>query len=399
MGGQVALGQVPRTAWLDLCEGVASSVVTLPLSLGLTLASGLPVQYGLYSAIVGGFVASVAASKPIQAVPAVALIAVTGRVFTKFGPQGVAAFTAATGLWLVFLDMANLTSAVTRLPVQVRLGLRAGFILVAAMWLGRACLSGPGGWRVAATLLGVTAFLIIVGARTVGRVIATLGAIGFGTVAARILARPLANLASGGGVLAGLPAPDVPALAWASVEALTLPALAAAVLCAIESQEREEVPVGTRDAESCLKPLTVLGLASVASSLFGGVPAKRGPLPHGWVRERSGLTTPSAGIIHAVALAGAPLVLGPTLGLIPVPVLGGVALAHILTSARWVEMGAILRRPRREGAACVVAAATFVALDASAAVLVAVLVSAAVVSREHQRWNQTLSSQGSGRAH
>jgi SulP family sulfate permease len=129
-----------------------------------------------------------------------------------------------------------------------------------------------------------------------------------------------------------------------------------------------------------------LGLANLACSLFGGVPASVGLMPR-TAALRSSPETPVAGIVHAIALAGVPLALGAALGLVPVPVLGGVVLAHILMTACWGKTREMLRRSRAEASAWVVSVVAFAALDISTAVLVTMLLSAFVASRarSHER--------------
>jgi SulP family sulfate permease len=116
VGGRWPPPYGPRAFWLDVGGGLASSVVTLPLSLGLALASGLPLQYGLYSAIVGGFVASLTTSQSEVAGPSAACVVVVAQVFTRIGPWGLALFTAAT------------------VPVPVLGGVVLAHILLAACW-------------------------------------------------------------------------------------------------------------------------------------------------------------------------------------------------------------------------------------------------------------------------
>ena len=44
----------------NVIAGLTVGVVALPLSMGLAIASGVPPQHGLYTAIIGGFVIALA---------------------------------------------------------------------------------------------------------------------------------------------------------------------------------------------------------------------------------------------------------------------------------------------------------------------------------------------------
>ena len=101
----------------------------------------------------------------------------------------------------------------------------------------------------------------------------------------------------------------------------------------------------------------------------------------------------------AATLACAPLVLGTLVGLVPVSVVGGVSLAHVLARCPWEEIRRMSRRPWRETLPLAAAAAAFVAVDSSIAVMVALLLSAGVLFRERRRWTQGVSQPGAGRTH
>src|SRR5262249_44535692 len=50
----------------DLLAGAVVGIVALPLSMALAIASGVPPQHGLATAIIGGFVAALAGGSRVQ---------------------------------------------------------------------------------------------------------------------------------------------------------------------------------------------------------------------------------------------------------------------------------------------------------------------------------------------
>jgi SulP family sulfate permease len=382
-GGRWAPPYGPRALWLDVRGGLASSVVTLPLSLGLALASGLPVRYGLCSAIVGGFVASLATSQSEVAGPSAACVVIVAQVFTRLGPWGLGLFTAASGVWMLFLDVAGLAPALAWVPASVRTGLQNGVTLVAAATLAGSCLRSPEVRPGETALLLLSVLVVLAAARPLGRVGATAAALVLGTTAALGLRLPVATLASVGGVSGGLPSAHLPAFAGGEIRALALPALGVAVICAIESLDPPAANGSTKQRVFGQRPLMALGLANLACSLFGGVPASGGLMP-GTAALRSNPGTPVAGIVHAVALAGAPFVFGTTIGCVPVPVLGGVVLAHILMAAPWRQTVEVVRGARAEAWAWLFSLGAFALMDLPAAVLLVVALSAFLLARSRQ---------------
>src|SRR5437879_4056099 len=74
----------------DLMAGAVVGVVALPLSMALAIASGVPPQHGLYTAIVAGFIIALLGGSPVQVSgPTAAFVVGLAPLSNRFGVGGV----------------------------------------------------------------------------------------------------------------------------------------------------------------------------------------------------------------------------------------------------------------------------------------------------------------------
>jgi SulP family sulfate permease len=185
-----------------------------------------------------------------------------------------------------------------------------------------------------------------------------------------------------GALPTGLPAPMLPDLDASMLLALAGPALAVAALAAIESLLSARVgaaiaDVGRFDAD---RELVGQGLASVASGLFGGMPAT-GAIARTAVNVRSGGRTRLAAITHAVVLLVIVLVAGSIVGQIPLAALAGVLM---VTAARMVTLStvrSVVTASRADALVFTTTAVITVAFDLIIAVGIGVVVAAVFALR------------------
>jgi SulP family sulfate permease len=182
-----------------------------------------------------------------------------------------------------------------------------------------------------------------------------------------------------------LPMPGFPVLDLATIRALAGPALAVAMLCAIESllsarvADRLAGAAGGRATDPD-RELFGQGLATVASGLFGGMPAT-GAIARTAVNVRAGAQTRLAALVHSAMLLGVVYLAAPLVGRIPLAALAAVL---IMTSIRMVEhrsARALLRSTRSDAAIFAITALTTVAFDLIVAVEVGVAMAAVFALR------------------
>ncbi|NUR04689.1 MAG: SulP family inorganic anion transporter, partial [Streptomyces sp.] len=88
-----------RIAGADVSAAVAVFLIALPLSLGIALATGAPLQAGLVAAGVGGLVAGRIGGCPLQVSgPAAGLTVVTADLIHRYGWRTTCVVTVLAGL-------------------------------------------------------------------------------------------------------------------------------------------------------------------------------------------------------------------------------------------------------------------------------------------------------------
>ncbi|MEN0069548.1 MAG: SulP family inorganic anion transporter, partial [Propionicimonas sp.] len=174
-----------------------------------------------------------------------------------------------------------------------------------------------------------------------------------------------------------LPAPSLPTVDPAMLQTLAGPALAVAALAAIESLLSARVAAGMAQTGRVLPDREVFGqgLASIASGLFGGMPAT-GAIARTAVNVRAGARSRLAALVHAALLAGVVAVGAGLASMIPLSALAGVLIATALRMVDAGEVRGLLRVGRSTAATFVVTIACTVLLDLITAVEIGVVLAA-----------------------
>jgi sulfate permease, SulP family len=331
----------------DLVAGLTVAVVALPLSMAIAIASGVSPDRGLVAAIVGGFLVSALGGSRFQiGGPAGAFIVLVAATVMQHGVEGLVLATFLSGLMLGALGLLRLGVFVKYIPYPVTLGFTAGIgaiILLSQLrpFLGLA-LDGPepgpviekapallaalptlNGWAVA---IGAGTVAVIWGLRRAApKVPGMLVAVAASAALVAALGLPVETIGSVfGGLAPGLPAPRLPDLDLALVQAVLPDAIAFTLLGAIESLLSAVVA----DSMSGRKhrpnaELLGQGVANVATAVFGGMPVT-GTIARTATNVRAGAHGPVAGMIHSATLLAVLLLLAPLAAAIPLAALAGV---------------------------------------------------------------------------
>jgi SulP family sulfate permease len=209
-----------------------------------------------------------------------------------------------------------------------------------------------------------------------------------GSLVAVLLATGLAELlhldvARIGSLPSRLPAPHLPVIPWVHLTDLLVPALAVAVLAALESLLSASVAdaMSVSERHDPDRELVGQGLANLVSPIFGGLPATAA-IARTAVNVRSGARSRLSAVVHSVFLLLVILLLAPLVGRIPLAALAGILIA---TAIRMVEVGsvrALLRSGRGDAAVLVGTAAATVAFDLITAVALGVVATGAIALRQ-----------------
>jgi SulP family sulfate permease len=374
----------------DLAAGAVVGTVAVPLSMALAVASGMPPQYGLYTAIVAGAVTALAGGSPLQVSgPTAAFVVLLAPVAATHGPAGLLTATLLAGLLLVAMALAGLGRLMRFVPYPVTLGFTAGIAVVIATLqlrdlLGLEVAELPEHWAgkvasLAAALPTFHAADLAVAAATLALLVAwpRLAAAFAPHLPAPFAALlrlpgPLVALAAGGLLAAGLaavpgdlaavllrdrfswrvgglsgagipPLPPVPGLPWAAaggaggalpsfdlVRELLPPAFAIAILGAIESLLSAVVADGMAGTDHDPDgELLGQGIGNLVAPFFGGF-AATGAIARTATNVRSGARTPLAAVFHALFVLAVVLALAPLLGFLPM-----ASLAALLLVVAW----------------------------------------------------------------
>ncbi len=123
-----------RSLSANLVAGLTVGVVALPLSMGLAIASGVPPQHGLYTAIVGGIVIALAGGSRVNVSgPTAAFVVVLLPIVHDFGLGGLLLAGALAGLMLIAFGLLRLGRLIQLVPYPVIVGFTTGIGTVIAV--------------------------------------------------------------------------------------------------------------------------------------------------------------------------------------------------------------------------------------------------------------------------
>ncbi|NML43837.1 STAS domain-containing protein [Ramlibacter sp. G-1-2-2] len=345
----------------DLGAGLTVGVVALPLAMAFAIASGLKPEAGLWTAILAGLVISLFGGSSVQiGGPAGAFIVIVYGILQRHGLANLMIATACAGVLLFVLGALKLGRLVRYVPLSIVVGFTNGIaVLIAASqikdWLGLAIPKMPADFfaqlqAMAANIgsfnpyafglgLACVAFLFAWPRRWQARVPGAVVALVALTFVAWSLSLPVETIGSRfGSIPRGLPAFTLPAFSWVTVKELVSPIITIALLGAIESLlcARVADQLSNLPRHDPNQELMAQGIANVVTPFFGGMPAT-GTIARTVTNIRAGATSPVAGVIHALTLAGIVLVAGPLALLVPLPVLAGILFFVAWNMGEWRE--------------------------------------------------------------
>jgi len=356
----------------DLIAGVTVGLVALPLAMAFAIASGVPPEAGLYTAIIAGFLISALGGSRVQiGGPTGAFVVVVAGIVAKYGIDGLFMCTGIAGVMLIFLGATGLGSAVKYIPRPVVVGFTNGIAIVIAStqlkdFFGLKIEHLPGNFlgrmevvvrsfrtiSFEETGLAVLALvLILVFRRYVPKIPGYIVALFVGTALVRIFHLPVETIGTRfGGIPAGLPALKIPQFHFDLIRPLISPALTVAMLGAIESLMSAVVAdrlVGHGEKHKPNVELIAQGVANFVSPLMGGLPAT-GAIARTATNIRSGAKSPLAGMIHALTLLAILLFAAPLAKFIPLAVLAAILLVVSYNMGEWSEIPELLKLSRLE---------------------------------------------------
>ncbi|MFE1345492.1 SulP family inorganic anion transporter [Streptomyces sp. NPDC058757] len=364
-----------RPAGVDVSASIAVFLIALPLSLGIALATGAPLQAGLVAAAVGGLVAGRLGGSPLQVSgPAAGLTVVTAELIQRYGWRTTCAITVLAGLAQLALAALRVARSALMVSPAIVHGMVAGIGVTIALAQLHIVLGGTPQSSAVANVLGLPARLADARPAALaisGLTIAVL--LGWprlpGRVGRLLRKAPAALVGVGGATLlalaAGLAVPRVDLPSWSSHALPGLPegpvlgiaagvltitlvtsvqsllsAVAVDKLVAARPDRGKGVPRADLDRE-----LAGQGAANMVSGALGGLPVA-GVAVRSVANVSAGAVSRASTMLHGLWIVLAALLLVPAIDLIPLAALAAlvmvvgiqmVSITHIRTVTRHRE--------------------------------------------------------------
>ncbi len=117
----------------DLMAGITVGIIAIPLSMALAIASGVPPQYGLYTAIIAGILIPLTGgSRYSISGPTAAFVVILYPVAQQFGLSGLLIASLMAGIMMVIMALSRLGRLIEYIPEPVTLGFTSGIAVVIA---------------------------------------------------------------------------------------------------------------------------------------------------------------------------------------------------------------------------------------------------------------------------
>ncbi|MCM1255789.1 MAG: sulfate permease [Duncaniella sp.] len=355
----------------DIIAGIVVGIVALPLAIAFGIASGVSPTIGLITAIIGGFIVSVAGGCSVQiGGPTGAFIVIVYNIIATYGLEGLAIATFMAGLILVALGLFHLGTVIKFIPYPIVVGFTAGIALTIFStqmndFFGLGLKNVPSEfipkWGVYLSNFGninwttlcvglVSLFIIIITPKISRRLPGALLAIIIVTAIVTLV--PGLHVETIGDRFGNLPT-DIPQphgfeLSMATINSLLPSAFTIAILGAIESLLSATVADGvTGSRTNSNTELMGQGLANIIVPFFGGIPVT-GAIARTMTNITNGGRTPVAGVIHAIVLLLIYLFLMPLINLVPMACLAAVLIMVSYNMSGWRTIRGILKNPKSD---------------------------------------------------
>lgn len=360
----------------DLMAGITVGIIAIPLAMALAIASGVAPQYGLYTAIIAGFViALTGGSRFSVSGPTAAFVVILYPVAQQYGLGGLLLATLMSGVLLLVMAFLRLGRFIEFIPESVTLGFTGGIaVVIATLQVKDFFGLGIGGmpehywdkiflladslstFDAMSTLVAVTTLVImLLWPRLKTPVPPHLPAVVLGSVMAlwlnmngaaiETIGSRFSYLMPDGSTGFGIPPflpeflwpwqqPDASGqplgLSWTMVTALLPAAFAIAMLGAIESLLCAVVLDGmSGKRHSANSELLGQGIGNLVTPFFGGITATAA-LARSAANYKAGAQSPVAAMIHSVVVLLALVSLASLLAYLPMPVM-----AALLVMVAW----------------------------------------------------------------
>lgn len=391
----------------DLMAGIIVGIVALPLAIAFGIASGVTPEKGIITAIIAGLLISVFGGSKVQiGGPTGAFIVIVFGIIADYGMNGLIIATFMAGIFLILMGVLRVGTIIKYIPYPIIVGFTSGIALTIfttqikdlfGMQIADVPADFISKWMVYfqhidtmniwPLLIGVGSILIIVYTPKISKKLpGSLLAIIIMTIVALLLKNyagvtTIETIGDRFTINPNMPTPEVPKITWEVFTKLMSPAMVIAMLGAIESLLSAAVADGViGDKHDSNQELVGQGIANMACSLFGGIPAT-GAIARTMTNINNGGRTPIAGIIHALVLLLIYFFLMPLAKYIPMSCLAGILVVVSYNMSEWRSFKAILKNPKSDITVLLVTFFLTVIFDLTVAIEVGILIACLLFMR------------------
>ena len=327
----------------NVLSGLTVGIVALPLSMALAIATGVPPQLGLYTAIIAGIFAAIFGSSKVNiSGPTAAFIVILIPIVQEFGITGLLLCGLLSGIILIFIGILKLGTLIELIPYPVTVGFTSGIAVVIATFqikdfFGLTISNFEGSYLnkiylifssfhtidFAELIIGsFTLFLLLIWQKTKSKIPSALIALTFATIIVTFLNNYFPTLDISTikstfhykiGSMEGDGIPPIPlqfSLPWAFLEfkdinldllyKLLPHAIAIAILGALETLLCAVISDGmTGNKTDPNKELIGQGITNIVVPFFGGIPATAA-IARTVVNIKSGASSKLSSITHSL---------------------------------------------------------------------------------------------------
>ena len=385
-------GYTSRHLVKDIIAGLTVGIIAIPLSMALAIATGVPPQHGLYTAIVAGIIIALTGGSRFNiSGPTAAFVVILYPVTQQFGLSGLLMATLLSGIILVLMALFRLGRLIEYIPLPVTLGFTSGIGIVIATlqikdFLGLSIEKMPSHYlekvqviltalpsiNWADTIVGVITLIVLtqwhklrlpIPGHLPAVIIATLLSLlltHFGYSVATIgteFQYTLSDGTTGYGIPSVLPEFSLPwnipdpqgnLINWNfdTIQRLLPAAFSMAVLGAIESLLCAVILDNMTDTKHhSNNELLAQGLGNIASPFFGGITATAA-IARSAANVKSGGVSPISSVVHALLVLFALLFFAPALSYLP---LSSMAALLLVVAWHMADLPKIIQLIRRSG--------------------------------------------------
>jgi sulfate permease, SulP family len=398
-----------RKEWLrfDVVAGLTAAAVVIPKAMAYATIAGLPVQVGLYTALVPAVIYALLGTSRVLSVTTTTTISIlVGSELATIAPDGdhatliraTATLALLVGLILIAASVLRLGFVANFISDPVLIGFKAGIGLVIVLdqlpkLLGVHIQKGNFLHNFSATVaaipeasvptlaVGVLTILLLVGIEHwLPRAPAPLIAVAAGIAAMSLLGLDARGVETVGEIPSGLPSfvpPDLALVArlWPGALGIALMSFTETIAAARAFAAPGDPPLMPN------RELLATGLANAGAGVWGSMPSGGGTSQTA-VNRLAGARTQLAGLVTAGATLLTMLLFAGPMGLMPQATLAGVVIVYSVGLIELEGFRAILTVRRTEFVWALVALAGVLLLGTLQGILVAIVVSLVVLAQQ-----------------